>query len=160
VSLRQRSYPFAHQPPGGRAGTLRERYELDRVVAEGKTELERLILLRNWARLSAPRGWNRGTAEWCPPWDALILLETNKKPIALCMCTHYSTIFVQCALALGYNARHVILDHHCVAEVWSNQFRKWILRYAKKLPRLKHHRTLATTLRSPDELKAALAPRK
>jgi len=127
VSLRQRSYPFAHQPPGGRAGTLRERYELDRVVAEGKTELERLILLRNWARLSAPRGWNRGTAEWCPPWDALILLETNKKPIALCMCTHYSTIFVQCALALGYNARHVILDHHCVAEVWSNQFRKWIM---------------------------------
>ena len=38
------------------------------------------------------------------------------------------------------------------------QFRKWIPRYAKNLPRLKDHRTLVTTLSSADELKAVLAP--
>jgi tRNA-dihydrouridine synthase B len=36
------------------------------------------------------------------------------------------------------------------------QFRKWIPRYAKNLPRLKDHRTLATTLASPAELQATL----
>jgi len=123
----ERSQPFAYQPPGGRVELLRRQYKLDEVVAEGKTELERFVLLREWARFSAPKGWDAGSARWVPPWDALVLLETNKKPIALCMCTHYSTIFTQCALALGYNARQVILDHHCVAEVWSNQFQKWIL---------------------------------
>ncbi len=123
----RRSQPFAYQPPGGRAGLLRNQYRLDEVVASGKTELEKFVLLREWARFSAPKGWDMGSASWVPPWDALILLETNKKPIALCMCTHYSTIFTQCAIALGHTARQVILDHHCVAEVWSNQFGKWIL---------------------------------
>jgi hypothetical protein len=89
--------------------------------------LEKFALLREWCRFTAPKGWDAGATQWCPPWDALIILETNKQPLALCMCTHYSTLFVQTALALGYNARHVILDHHCVAEVWSNQFRKWVL---------------------------------
>ena len=127
VTLHRSSYPFAYQPPGGRLNLLRTRYKLDDVVAQGKTELEKFVLLREWVRFTAPKGWDHGTTQWCPPWDALIILETNKQPLALCMCTHYSTVFVQCALVLGYNARHVILDHHCVAEVWSNQFRKWIL---------------------------------
>ena len=38
------------------------------------------------------------------------------------------------------------------------QFRKWLARYAKKLPRLHDHRTLVTSLSSVDELKAALLP--
>ena len=127
VDWQHRSQPFAYQRPVGRVVLLRERYKLDEVVAQGKTELDKFVLLRDWARFTAPKGWDMGSAYWVPPWDALILLETNKRPIALCMCTHYSVIFTQCALALGYNAREVILDHHCVAEIWSNQFGKWIL---------------------------------
>ncbi|MBN1917913.1 MAG: tRNA dihydrouridine synthase DusB [Verrucomicrobia bacterium] len=38
------------------------------------------------------------------------------------------------------------------------QFRKWLARYARKLRRLKDHRTMVTTLSSADELKAVLAP--
>jgi hypothetical protein len=30
-------------------------------------------------------------------------------------------------VSLGWNARHLILDHHCAAEVWSDQFGKWIV---------------------------------
>ncbi|MCM8764311.1 MAG: transglutaminase-like domain-containing protein, partial [Candidatus Omnitrophica bacterium] len=125
--LQQTSIPFVYQGPDYRTKALRSIYRLDDVVKNGKTEFEKLVLLRNWARHTAPKGWDWGTSMWCPPWDALIILATNKQPVALCMCTHYSTIFTQCAISLGYTARHVILDHHCVAEVWSDQFGKWIL---------------------------------
>ncbi|MCM8815554.1 MAG: transglutaminase-like domain-containing protein, partial [Candidatus Omnitrophica bacterium] len=121
------SIPFVYQESDSRTKVLRSMYGLDDVVKNGKTELERFVLLRNWARHTAEKGWDWGTSMWCPPWDALVVLATNKQPVALCMCTHYSTIFVQCAIALGYTARHVILDHHCVAEVWSDQFGKWVL---------------------------------
>jgi hypothetical protein len=43
------------------------------------------------------------------------------------MCTHYAAVFTQCCLALGWNARHCILDHHCVSEVYVNQHRKWVM---------------------------------
>ncbi|MBI4025706.1 MAG: hypothetical protein HY360_12050 [Verrucomicrobia bacterium] len=135
VQLQHGSLPFAHQPPYHRLTQLRNRYKLDEIAAKGKTELEKFVLLRDWARYTAPKGWDAGATQWVPPWDALVILETNNpgrngggnQPLALCMCTHFSTIFVQCAVALGYNARHLILDHHCAAEVWSNQFRKWIV---------------------------------
>ncbi|MCX7704727.1 MAG: transglutaminase-like domain-containing protein [bacterium] len=127
VEMLQTSIPFVYQEPNFRTKALRSMYNLDSVIKEGKTEFEKLVRLRDWARHTAPKGWDWGTSMWCPPWDALVILATNKQPAALCMCTHYSTIFVQCANSLGYVARHLILDHHCVAEVWSDQFKKWIL---------------------------------
>jgi hypothetical protein len=122
------SYAFAYQPStSARLKLLREKYHLDQVVAPGKTELEKLVLLRNWARNQWPNGWAHNDLLYCPPWDALLILDMAPREQALGMCTHYSTVFVQCALALGWNARHLILDHHCAAEVWSNQFGKWIV---------------------------------
>jgi len=120
------SLPFVYQSPDLRTTALRNRYKLDEVVAAGRSELEKFVLLREWVRSRAPKGWDWGPSMHCPPWDALVILETQKQPIALCMCTHYSTVFVQCALSLGYTARQVILDHHCAAEIWSDQFHKWI----------------------------------
>ena len=35
------------------------------------------------------------------------------------MYTHYSAVFVGCASALGWDARSVVIDHHCIAEIWS-----------------------------------------
>jgi len=121
------SIPFAYQWPTYRTKAIRETYNLDNIIKKGNTELEKFVLLRDWARHTAVKGWDWGKSMWCPPWDALIILSTNKEPIALCMCTHYSTIFTQCAISLGFTARQVILNHHCVAEVWSDQFNKWIL---------------------------------
>lgn len=127
VSSVRSSYRFAFEQPHTRLELLRKQYDLKKVVSGHRREWDRLVALRNWCRHSAPKGWDSGRTQWCPPWDALVILETNKTPLALCMCTHYSTLFVQTAAALGYVARHVILDHHCVAEVWSNELRKWVL---------------------------------
>ncbi len=121
------SYRFAYQGPTDRLTRLREQYDLDQVVAGCATEMERFVALRDWCRHTAPRGWDSGRTDWCPPFDALVILETNQEPRALCMCTHYTTLMVETAAALGYVGRHVILDHHCVAELWCNDLRKWVL---------------------------------
>ncbi|MAE60261.1 MAG: hypothetical protein CMJ49_02775, partial [Planctomycetaceae bacterium] len=42
------------------------------------------------------------------------------------MCVHFGVVFTQCAVALGYNARHIIINHHFIAEVWSDELKKWI----------------------------------
>jgi hypothetical protein len=53
-------------------------------------------------------------------------------------CTQYAITYAECALALGWHARKIGVDrkhgpeglgstHHGVAEVWSNQFRKWVV---------------------------------
>jgi hypothetical protein len=62
-----------------------------------------------------------------PPWDALMILDGRDRPDCLTMCTHYAAVFTQCALALGWTARHCILDHHCVSEVYVNEHRKWVM---------------------------------
>src|SRR5262249_48621303 len=48
-------------------------------------------------------------------------------PDCLTMCTHYGCVFTQCCQALGWNARHCILDHHCVSEVYVQQHDKWVM---------------------------------
>jgi len=121
------SYRFAYQGPTDRLTRLREQYGLDDVVAGCATEMERFVALRDWCRHTAPKGWDSGRTDWCPPFDALVILETNQDPRALCMCTHYTTLMVETAAALGHVGRHVILDHHCVAELWCNDLRKWVL---------------------------------
>lgn len=121
------SVPFVYQEPSPRLQRLREKYNLDKVIAAGKTEMEQLMLLRYWVRNQCHRGWANHPALWIPPWDALLILESCDRPDCLVMCTHFACIFTQCCLALGWNARHCILDHHCVSEVWVDQHRKWVM---------------------------------
>jgi hypothetical protein len=121
------SVPFVYQEPSPRLQLLRERYHLDDVVGPGKTEMERLMLLRTWVRKQWHTAWGSHPAAWMPPWDALVILESRDQPDCLTMCTHYACVFTQCCAALGWNARHCILDHHCVAEVWVDQHHKWVM---------------------------------
>jgi hypothetical protein len=121
------STPFIYQEPSPRLKLLRERYQLDKVIAPGKTEMEQLMLLRHWVRNQWHTAWGNHPAQWMPPWDSLIILESKDQPDCLTMCTHYAAVFTQCCLALGWNARHCILDHHCTAEVFVNQHNKWVM---------------------------------
>jgi hypothetical protein len=121
------SVPFVYEEPTARLKLLRERYQLDKVIAPGKTEMEQLMLLRYWVRNQWHTAWGSHPASWMPPWDALVILESKDQPDCLTMCTHYAAVFTQCCLALGWNARHCILDHHCVSEVWVDQHAKWVM---------------------------------
>jgi hypothetical protein len=121
------STPFIYQAPSARLELLRKRYKLDQVIAPGKTEMEQLMLLRHWVRNQWHTAWGSHPASWMPSWDALMILESKDQPDCLTMCTHYAAVFTQCCLALGWNARHCILDHHCVAEVWVEEHGKWVM---------------------------------
>ena len=120
------SYPFAYLAPHARLDRLRKQHRLDDVIAEGSTELEQLALLRDWVH-SQWLGWQSQKYPYCPPWDPLEILETTKGDWGFGMCTHYGATFAGCASALGWVARVLIVDHHCLAEVWSEQLQKWIL---------------------------------
>lgn len=121
------SVSFVYQTPSPRLKLLRERYKLDEVIAPGQTEMEKLMLLRYWVRNQWHTGWGGTQAAWMPPWDALIILASKDQPDCLTMCTHYAAVYTQCCLALGWNARHCILDHHCVAEVFVNEKNRWVM---------------------------------
>lgn len=128
------SYPFDYADPHHpRMRHLREKYRLEEVVAPGQTETERFALLRQWVRRQW-EGWNDNTYNYCPQWDALEILELAPQNLALGMCTHYAAVFTQCAGALGYHARPVIVDHHCLTEIWSDEHGKWILQDPGLLP--------------------------
>ncbi|MEO2048925.1 MAG: transglutaminase domain-containing protein [Pirellulales bacterium] len=131
------NYDFTYADPRHpRMWHLREKYQLDQVVAPGKTEMEKFALLRTWVRQQW-EGWNDSRYHYCPPWDALEILELAPKNLALGMCTHYAAVFTQCAASLGYHARVLIVDHHCLTEIWSDQYGKWILQDPGLIPNSK-----------------------
>lgn len=115
------SLPFAYQAPSEKLTFLRKNWKLDEVVAPGKTELEKFVLLRDWVKHQW-LGWEGSCAR---PWDAVNILSAPENDRG--MCVHFGVVFVQCANALGYVARHCILTHHFTSEIWSNQFQRWIL---------------------------------
>jgi len=125
-TIRYTSMPFEYEDPAHpRMKALREKYKLDEVVKDGKTELEKLVRLRDWVaqqwHFKAPTGHY-------PDWDADEIM-TRKQGI----CVQYAIAYVQCCIALGYPARYVCGYHpgtmgtaHEVSEVWSNEHRKWV----------------------------------
>jgi hypothetical protein len=121
-------YNYAYQPFNHeRLKYLREYYRLDEVVGACATEFEKFEVLATWLRSQWRDGWGSARAGTLKtPWDAQVILEMVPDFKASGMCTIYANAFVQCALAVGLNARGVVLDHHFVSEIWSNEYEKWI----------------------------------
>jgi len=115
------SLPFTYQEPSDKLAFLRTNWKLDTIVAPGKTEMEKYLLLRNWVRLQ----WPHNEGNCARPWDAINILNAPAGDHG--MCVHYGVTYTQCALALGYNARQIILNNHYVSEIWSNDLQKWVL---------------------------------
>lgn len=119
-SVVRSGYEFTFQPPSEKLARLRRDFKIDDVVAAGKDDYEKMILLRNWVR----RQWPHNDAgSGIRTWDAIEILSAPAGKHG--MCVHYSVTFTQCALSLGYNSRQVILGAHYISEVWSTKERKW-----------------------------------
>jgi hypothetical protein len=133
------SYPFTWESDTPRIRHLREKYALSDVIRPADGELTGQWLLRRWVSRQWDKGWDEGAYRYVPPWDGLELLELAPRHLSLGMCTHYSCTFVQTATAVGYTARSLIADHHCLAEAWSNPLGKWILQDTGPGPGPKGH---------------------
>jgi hypothetical protein len=111
---------------------LRRRYKLDEVVAPGRDEFERQILLLDWAnhrfkRFGRPDSKARG---------ALEILKAIDEGHTF-FCAHYAEVLVSAAASLGWVDRSLALRRpdsmgqgaieHSATEIWSNQYRKWVL---------------------------------
>jgi len=121
-----------------RLSQLRNKLQLDKVVSDAKNEFDVFLRLRSYIARQWIHQSKRGVYG---PWDGLCLLEWTKKkqghdhsPV-IAMCVHFSILFAQACLSLGYHARLIVLDQtpenklggHFVVEVWSNELKKWIL---------------------------------
>lgn len=111
---------------------LREQYRLDEVIAPGKDEFEKQLLLLDWVnhrfhKFGKPTSNARG---------AIDILAANEKGSAF-FCAHYADVFVSAAASLGWIDRPLALrrpdnigegsTEHSSTEIWSNQYRKWIV---------------------------------
>lgn len=125
--------PFASSPYDDKhLAQLRQKYELEKVVASAKDEWTAQLLLKDWVKSRIPEGNPRSVAV-----HALDILDRAAHGETF-YCTHYAITYAECALALGWQARKLGIDrlhgrvgfgssHHGVAEVWSNDFCKWVV---------------------------------
>jgi len=117
--------------------TLRARFELDAVVAGAQTEFEAIMRLSRWAYEAPLKDCTHF------PWNVLdwLALERNREGHIVrntytqrrrdAMCLYPNVVLAAACLSMGIPARHVNLHSegmtgHEIAEVWSNDYRKWI----------------------------------
>ncbi len=137
-AIRRSSYWIADEDyRHGTLRELRERFELDAVVAGAQTEFEAIERLMAWA-YAVPLGPCRHY-----PWDVLEWLLLQRDPSGAIvmnryrerrrdkMCLYPNVALVAACLSFGFPARHVNfhsegMTGHEIAEVWSNDYCKWV----------------------------------
>jgi hypothetical protein len=111
---------------------LREREKLDEVVAPGRDEFERQVLLLDWVN---HRFKKFGTPSAQPHGAAEILRDIDAGHTFF--CAHYADVLVSAAASLGWVDRSLALrrpanvgsgsSEHSSTEIWSNQWGKWVM---------------------------------
>lgn len=112
---------------------LREHYRLEEVVASGRDEFEKQILLMDWVHHQFKKfGQPTMSAK-----GALEILQGIERGHTF-FCTQYAQLFVSAAASLGWIDRPLALrrhqdsgrggsTEHATTEIWSNQYAKWIM---------------------------------
>ena len=124
--------PFVYQSPDAPyLVELRETFELDNVIANADSEYDAMIRLARWVGTAFDHGEDPlPTAQG--KHDPLAILKTGQAGAAY-WCEVAAHTMTQAATSLGFVARLVTISHdgydwsHAVTELWSNEFRKWVL---------------------------------
>jgi hypothetical protein len=112
---------------------LRECYKLDEVVATGRDEFDKQVLLMDWThrqfkKFGKPSANSKG---------ALEILKAIGEGHTF-FCAHFAQVFVSSAASMGWVDRELALrrhqgvaaggsTEHSSTEIWSNQYRKWVM---------------------------------
>jgi len=137
-------YTFGHEVwPEPTLIELRQRFELDRLVAGAATDLERAVRLRDWVKSL----WTHRLPWRHPIYNGLLILDRASRGVDTLICMHYSVALIHCCLSLGLPARLLNLhrgiapsyaigfeskrpdpiDEHVIAEVYCSELRKWVM---------------------------------
>ena len=113
--------PFAFEDAEGEQATLfRERYHPEEAVAAGRSEVDRLKLLRDWVADRVPFGRPEHHNV-----DPFYIMDRAAEG-ALHNCTFNSVVYLAALESLGHTARKLSTCGHGMVEVWSNELARWI----------------------------------
>ncbi|HUL51040.1 MAG TPA: transglutaminase domain-containing protein [Candidatus Nitrosotalea sp.] len=113
---------------------LREGHHLDQVIAPGRDEFDKQVLLMDWTHQQFKRFGRPSTNSH----GALQILKAIDEGHTF-YCSHYAEVLVSAAASLGWVDRPLALrrhqgvnkvggsTEHSVTEIWSNQHRKWVM---------------------------------
>lgn len=104
---------------------LRKRENLDGVISGSKTQFEAIIKLLEYATTHVPRKYSAPLPEY-PGWDALSILKRIDRHGSVGMCIQFNNILNGLCMAYGWQARLVNCMNHEIAEVWSDDYGKWV----------------------------------
>ncbi|MBN1290830.1 MAG: hypothetical protein JXB48_03245 [Candidatus Latescibacteria bacterium] len=103
--------------------TLRERENLDEVIAESRTQFDAQVKLMDYV---ARRWLHSGAFPEYPLWDALSILDRIETAGAGGYCLMFNTLLCGMCQAYGWNARLTHVSFHEICEVWNDELGKWI----------------------------------
>ena len=101
---------------------LRNEYELDKVVAAGKTEFQKQKLLMTWVHEQWEFGDPKGLGGLRNAQDILKRARREQK----FFCVQYAATLVSTAASMGWVCRPCGKSNHTWTEFWSSEHRKWI----------------------------------
>ena len=122
------TFPFIYQDMSHlKVRQLRERAGIDEMIKKAKNDLELIQMISDWAN----KQWGHLQPLPYASWDAIEILDKVEKGDAF-WCTYKAVLFVQGCNAAGLTARIVGINPKnslagTVAEVYNNDFRKWML---------------------------------
>jgi len=101
---------------------LRQREHLDKVIAPGRTQLDKVRLLLGWTH----RQLHTTSKFYYPPWDAVEILDLARNRGNGSFCAQYAIVMLQACLSLGLHARYIDLPGHFILGVWFDDLEKWV----------------------------------
>jgi hypothetical protein len=102
---------------------IRERENLDELLAGCRTEFEAQVKLMDYA--TKRFNWIGPVTEY-PGWDALSIIERVDRLGSGGMCIQFNNFLGGLCLAYGWQTRLVNIVAHEICEVWNDEFGKWI----------------------------------
>lgn len=102
---------------------LRLENRLDEVIAPGRDEFEKQLMLMDWVHAQIEYG---DPLELTGLKDSQKILDLSKQEQRL-YCAHYASLLISTAASLGWVCRPIGVHGHGYTEIWSNQYRKWIV---------------------------------
>ena len=102
---------------------LRVENNLDAVVAPGRHEFQKQLLLMEWVNAQIHYGDPKKLGKLR---NALEILRLSRRGQKL-YCAQFAALLVSASASLGWVCRPIDIPTHTYTEMWSNQYRKWMM---------------------------------